>query len=184
MITHRFCLCSRATLAFVSVPGGFAAVCHAGTERGEPSSSLLWPVGLWGGLGLALGVYGGGRASLSSLWLEAWQSVVCCTAGFLKKQRQADPLEYCATEWKQGQGASMGAELVSLDHLEPMFQAHKIKLTFQFANGIGMAAGTESSQIPEVRLGEQGWHFSCWKARVSLHLVIRRKSPADGSVCV
>lgn len=54
MITHRFSICSQATLAFVSVPGGFAAVCHAGTRRGEPSSSLLWPAGLWGGLRLAL----------------------------------------------------------------------------------------------------------------------------------
>jgi len=47
----------------------------------------------------------------------------------------------------------MGLVLVSLDHLEPMFQAHKIKLTSQFASGSGVAAGTEGSQILEVRLG-------------------------------
>lgn len=46
MITHRVCLCSRAALDFVSVPGCSLAAQCAARQMGEPLSNLVWPVGL------------------------------------------------------------------------------------------------------------------------------------------
>lgn len=74
MITHRVCLCSQATLEFVSVPGGSAAVHHAGKQAGGLLSTCFGP--------------GGSRLDLGLVWAHlGWESVpqhydtkpgVCC----------------------------------------------------------------------------------------------------------
>lgn len=84
MIIHRVCFCSQAALEFVSVPGCCAAVESTARQMGEPWSSWVWPLGLWGGLVLEL-TWGGeshpGTGRLGS----------CSTARFLKGDEEQTP---------------------------------------------------------------------------------------------